>query len=80
MHCAHCHRPLAAETAWKSAAGHFYCGEFCADSETIVSKTIAVVASATRVTQLHREHSFARLERLLPYLRRPASAAQSAQR
>ncbi len=34
MQCAFCGRPIKAKSAWKGTGDKFYCGEFCADSET----------------------------------------------
>ncbi len=36
MQCAFCGNPLEAKSAWKGAHSHFYCSEFCADSEPVI--------------------------------------------
>jgi hypothetical protein len=37
MRCPFCHQALNLKEAWKGTADRFYCGEFCADSETAIS-------------------------------------------
>jgi hypothetical protein len=37
MRCPSCNQPIDHDTAWKGTADRFYCSEFCADSENIVS-------------------------------------------
>jgi hypothetical protein len=36
MHCPFCHQALDPKKAWKGTADRFYCGEFCAESETVI--------------------------------------------
>jgi hypothetical protein len=31
--CAYCGRPIEPRNAWRGVTGHFFYGEFCADSE-----------------------------------------------
>jgi hypothetical protein len=37
MRCPTCNQAIDHDKAWKGTAGRFYCSEFCADSENVVS-------------------------------------------
>ena len=37
MHCPSCEQAIDQDQAWKGTAGRFYCGEFFADSENVVT-------------------------------------------
>jgi hypothetical protein len=37
MRCPTCNQAIEHDKAWKGTADRFYCSEFCADSENIVS-------------------------------------------
>lgn len=64
MECAHCKKPINAQSAWKGAGDRFYCAEFCADAEPI-----AFTSVPDRMRQYSRERR-ERFERLLPYIGR----------
>jgi hypothetical protein len=73
MQCAFCGNPVEAKFAWKGAHSHFYCSEFCAESETVETVKAAETASAGATDTLlahHLHRPYERLERLLPYMRR----------
>ncbi len=69
MRCTFCHQAIRPKTAWKSASGHFYCSEFCADSEAATP----LRHHAVRKHEIDRQYR-ERLERLLP-LRRALQTA-----
>lgn len=81
MQCAFCGRPIKAKSAWKGAGDNFYCGEFCADSET--TETAPTVLAAVPVRKYrtptlldhHLSRPYERLERLLPYMRQLSGRA-----
>jgi hypothetical protein len=60
MRCRSCRSIIDSRTAWKISSNHFYCSEFCADSE--------VSASFEQCTQkdVHDRQYLERLRRLLP--------------
>lgn len=83
MQCAFCGRPIKARSAWKGASEHFYCSEFCADSEG--SQTAPAVAepirrknSAPTLLDHHLSRPYERLEKLLPYKRQLSGRAAAA--
>jgi hypothetical protein len=59
MRCPCCDQPVGRNNSWKGAAGRFYCSEFCADSETVVSSRDESIKE-----RFDRQY-FARLERLV---------------
>lgn len=75
MKCAFCNTPIDQKSAWKGTGDRFYCGEFCADSEELEP-----ARPAATLLQLHRERSYERLERLLPYMRQYSGRALAAPR
>ena len=54
MQCAFCGRPIKAKSAWKGAGDNFYCGEFCADSET--TETAPMVLARGAGAQVSHTH------------------------
>jgi hypothetical protein len=62
MKCLLCSRPIRYQEAWKSSSNHYYCSEFCAESEAVdlvlFSGSPDIIASR-----------YERMERLLPYMR-----------
>jgi len=62
MQCAYCARPIRSRNAWKSSSNHFYCSEFCADSET--ADVTPAVASIRHQDLAQR---YERLQRMLQY-------------
>jgi len=81
MQCAFCGRPIKAKSAWKGAGDNFYCGEFCADSETTEKAPMALAAVPVRkyrtptLLDHHLSRPYERLERLLPYMRQLSGRA-----
>jgi hypothetical protein len=75
MQCAFCGRPIKAKSAWKGAGDNFYCGEFCADSETTETTSMVLAPVPVRkyrtptLLDHHLSRPYERLERLLPYMR-----------
>ena len=83
MQCAFCGNPVETRSAWKSARGHFYCGEFCAESEageTVQAAETAPAAAAGTLLAHHLHRPYERLERLLPYMRRYSARTAPARR
>jgi hypothetical protein len=62
MRCPCCRQTIEPGRAWKGSDNHFYCSEFCADSEDI-----AAPSSPPSKDQIDRAY-LNRLERLLPLL------------
>jgi hypothetical protein len=61
MRCPSCDQAIHEDKAWKGAADHFFCSEFCADSETI-----AHLPPARRSLREHFDRQYMqRLERLV---------------
>jgi hypothetical protein len=81
MQCAFCGRSIKAKSAWKGARDNFYCGEFCADSETTETAPMARAAVPVRkyrtstLLDHHLSRPYERLERLLPYMRQLSGRA-----
>jgi hypothetical protein len=82
MQCAFCGRPIKAKSAWKGAGDTFYCGEFCADSETSATPSPMPVPMPVRIKHRaptlldhHLSRPYERLERLLPYMRQLSGRA-----
>lgn len=81
MQCAFCGNPLEARSTWKGAHSHFYCSEFCAESETVAPVHAAETAPAAAANSLlghHLHRPYERLERLLPHMRRYSARTTSA--
>jgi hypothetical protein len=68
MRCTFCARPIDPKSTWKGTGNHFYCSEFCADSETPEAASTTPAAVTGTLLQMH-QRSYERLERLLPYMR-----------
>jgi len=79
MQCAFCGNPIEARSAWKGAHSHFYCGEFCAESETAEPLKAGGTAPTPAATLLphHLHRPYERLERLLPYMRQYSAQTAS---
>ena len=84
MQCAFCGRPIKAKSAWKGAGDKFYCGEFCANSETTETAPMVLAPVPVPVRRKHRtptlldhhlSRPYERLERLLPYMRQLSGRA-----
>jgi hypothetical protein len=60
MRCRSCQSIIDSRTAWKNSSNHFYCSEFCADSETS-----APFEQCTQ-KEVHDRQYLERLRRLLP--------------
>lgn len=72
MKCPNCRSAIDPDTAWKSSASRFYCSEFCADIET---EQTSQEVSSPRVSKDEIDRQYIeRLQRLLPYVRRRATA------
>ncbi|MGH6671399.1 MAG: hypothetical protein ACRECV_05405 [Xanthobacteraceae bacterium] len=76
MRCAYCARPVEPKATWKGSGDRFYCSEFCADAET--PEVSASPAAPPTLLDLHRQRSYERLERLLPYMRAYSGRAAAA--
>jgi hypothetical protein len=81
MQCAFCGRPIKAKSAWKGAGDKFYCGEFCADSETTEMAPMVLAPVPVRkhrtptLLDHHLSRPYERLEKLLPYMRQLSGRA-----
>jgi hypothetical protein len=79
MRCTCCGRPIDPKSTWKGTGNHFYCSEFCADSEQPEVAQTAPPAPTGTLLQLH-QRPYERLERLLPYMRAYSGRARPAPR
>jgi hypothetical protein len=79
MRCTFCGRPVDPKSTWKGTGSHFYCSEFCADSEAPEAAQATPHAPTGTLLQLH-QRSYERLERLLPYMRAYSGRSRPAPR